>query len=118
VVTDHEALGFFKNQQHLMSRQTRWMEFMERFDYTIEYIEGEENKVADCLSCYYQSDKDGDVVAPQDFVNADMHLDPEGDDLPNGRMAEFCVIREAVEPRVVEAQELANVKGSDDRRDE
>jgi hypothetical protein len=29
VVTDHKALRFFKTQQRLTSRQTRWMEFLE-----------------------------------------------------------------------------------------
>jgi hypothetical protein len=118
VVTDHEALGFFKNQQRLTGRQTRWMEFLERFDYTIEYVKGETNKVADCLSRYYQSDEGEESHPKHVYVDVDVILDPEGDDLPNGRVEEFRAaraksgrrkraLREATEERVREAQDLA-----------
>ena len=50
VVTDHKALEFFKTQIHLSARQTRWMEYLVRFDFDIRYIKGELNKVADALS--------------------------------------------------------------------
>jgi len=122
VVTDHEALGFFKNQQRLTSRQTRWMEFLERFDYTIEYIQGEENKVADCLSRYFQSDLEGEGHPSHEYVRADVRLDPEGDDLPAGRLAEVRAVREDLkrggkgpptkksEPRVAKGKARASVR--------
>ena len=88
-MTDHEVLGFFKTQQRLMSRQTRWMEFLERFNYSIKYIKGETNKVADHLSRYYQSNE-GEAIHPTHiYVTADIILDPEGDDLPSGHVEEF-----------------------------
>ena len=56
VVMDHKALEFFKMQRKLSSRQTCWMEYLSRFDFDIRYIKGITNKVADSLSCYYESD--------------------------------------------------------------
>jgi hypothetical protein len=35
VVTDHEALEFFKDQKWLSGWQVHWMEYLERFDYSI-----------------------------------------------------------------------------------
>ena len=49
VVTDHKALEFFKTQTLLTSRQTRWMDYLARFDFDIRYVKGSLNKVADAL---------------------------------------------------------------------
>ena len=68
VVTDHRALEFFKTQRRLSSRQMRWMEYLSRFDYDIQYIKGTSNKVADSLSRYYQSDMDEDNHPSYDYV--------------------------------------------------
>jgi hypothetical protein len=50
VVTNHRALEFFKTQRKLSSCQMRWMEYLSRFDYDIQYVKGVSNKVADSLS--------------------------------------------------------------------
>ena len=117
VVTDHRALEFFKTQRKLSSRQMRWMEYLSRFDYDIQYVKGVSNKVADSLSRYYQSDTGDDVHPPYDFVNADVQLDPEGEDLPWNRIVEIRAIsarpqkrplREATEERDTLAESFAN----------
>jgi hypothetical protein len=54
VVTDHEALEFFKMQKNLSGRQACWMEFLSRSGFDIRYVKGQDNKVADTLSCYYE----------------------------------------------------------------
>ena len=56
VVTDHKALEFFKMQSHLSSTQTRWIDYLTRFDFGIRYVKGTSNKVADALSRYYEHD--------------------------------------------------------------
>ncbi|KAJ3543853.1 hypothetical protein NM688_g5811 [Phlebia brevispora] len=93
IVTDHKALEFFKTQPWLSQRQTRWMEYMSRFDYDIEYVKGETNKVADCLSRYYLNDADGEVHPYDDYVSIDVRLDPEGEDLPQDHLAEVRAMR-------------------------
>jgi len=119
IVTDHRALEFFKTQRRLSSRQMRWMEYLSRFDYDIQYIKGTSNKVADSLSRYYQSDTWEDVHPSYDFVSADLKLDPEGEDLPWNRVVEIRAIsdeardrpiREATEEREVLAEQLANTR--------
>jgi RNase H-like domain found in reverse transcriptase len=82
VVTDHKALDFFKTQSHLSSRQTRWIDYLARFNFDIRYIKGTLNKVADALSRYYKHNYWTEVPGMQDYVNADIRLDPEHDDLP------------------------------------
>ena len=64
------------------------MEYLSRFDYNIQYIEGTSNKVADSLSRYYQSDMVEDNHPSYDYVTVDAQLDPEGEDLPWIRMIE------------------------------
>jgi len=50
VLTDHRPLQHIQNQPHLSARQTRWSEFLQQFDLTIEYQQGKSNVVADALS--------------------------------------------------------------------
>ncbi|KAJ3475069.1 hypothetical protein NLI96_g12079 [Meripilus lineatus] len=118
VVTDHKALTFMKEIPRLNSRQTRWMEFLQRFSYNIKYVEGHLNKVADSLSRYFASDDWNEIHPIQDYVNADQRLDPTGADLPLDRNNELRAmrtqkelrvirLREEVEPRTLEAAELS-----------
>jgi hypothetical protein len=82
VVTDHQALEFFKTQDQLSSHQTRWMEYLSWFDFDIRYIRGKLNKVADCLSCYYESNMWYDVYDVSEYVDANVQLNPTLDDVP------------------------------------
>jgi transposase InsO family protein len=50
VVTDHKSLVHLQTQPHLSPRQRRWQEFLQEFNFIIEYQEGKHNAVADGLS--------------------------------------------------------------------
>lgn len=89
VVTDHKALEFFKTQRRLSSRQTRWMEYLSRFDFDITYVKGIVNKVADALSRYHESDTWHDIHPLSEYVNADKRLDANLEDLPWDRVQEI-----------------------------
>lgn len=52
ITTDHKALLFVKNWKLYNSRVTRWILYLEQFDYEIQHIAGKENIVADVLSRY------------------------------------------------------------------
>ncbi|KZT20568.1 hypothetical protein NEOLEDRAFT_1024018, partial [Neolentinus lepideus HHB14362 ss-1] len=67
----------------------RLMEYLSRFDYTIHYIKGKSNKVADCFSCYYESDNIDDLQPEDEYVVADRYLDPKGEDLPPIQLEEL-----------------------------
>ena len=100
------------------------MEFFSQFDYDITYVRGKINVVADCLSRYYKNDLPDETHDVSEYVNADVRIDPEGEDLPWGRTGELKQLetagsrevsmymrtrrlREASEPRTLEAGELA-----------
>ena len=89
MVTDHKSLEFFKTQRKLSSQQARWMEYLSRFDFDIRYVKGVANKVADALSRYFESDTKLDAIPPSDFVTADVHLDPELQDVSPERELEI-----------------------------
>ena len=57
------------------------MNYLSRYDYNIHYMKGEQNKVVDCLSCYYENNTLADECPPEAYTNADVRLDPQGDDL-------------------------------------
>ncbi len=131
VITDHKALEFFKTQVNLMGRQMRWTDYLSRFNFDIMYIKGENNKVADCLSCYYENDTNDDVHKAQAYVQADARIDLNGEDMPANRFTEIkgsivkiCAMREEahhrshwlqewLELRDIEAKEMADAKESE-----
>src|ERR1700730_16919966 len=106
IVTDHKALTFFKDTPYTTQRRMRWWEYLSRFDYSIEYIEGSTNKVADSLSRYYQSDEPEETHDVSEYVNADSRLDPDDEDLPIMRTTELIGMRVGLRPRKAKAPEV------------
>ena len=47
---DHSGLKYLFGQPTLNSRQSRWLEFLNEYDYDIKHIKGKENKVVDALN--------------------------------------------------------------------
>ncbi|KAF8232687.1 hypothetical protein L208DRAFT_1271034, partial [Tricholoma matsutake] len=66
------------------------------FDIDITYIKGKLNKVADCLSQYYESDTLMDTHQPHKYVQADVCIDPAGDNLPGQWYREAPSISEKI----------------------
>jgi RNase H-like domain found in reverse transcriptase/Reverse transcriptase (RNA-dependent DNA polymerase)/Integrase zinc binding domain/Chromo (CHRromatin Organisation MOdifier) domain len=50
ILSDHRSLQHFSTQPLLSARQARWKDALAEFDFTIQYIEGPKNVVADALS--------------------------------------------------------------------
>lgn len=48
--TDHLPLKYYRTQPKQNSRQIRWFQFLDEFDFDIVYKPGSQNKVADALS--------------------------------------------------------------------
>ena len=87
IITNHKPLKYLSTQQKLSSRQIQWSDYLSQFNAEIVYMKGVENKVANCLSCYYEME--GGKGAQNeciDWANTDMRLVPEGDDLPQDRL--------------------------------
>ncbi|KIK12903.1 hypothetical protein PISMIDRAFT_18393 [Pisolithus microcarpus 441] len=125
VIMDHKAL-LLCTQQRLSSRQMHWMDYLSHFDTEIIYVKGSENKVADCLSRYYETDG-GDEAQKEtvEWAMANIRLDPEGDDLPIDRLRELHLaamrdetpkIREPTEEHRAEADALR--QHAEQRREE
>ena len=117
ICTDHEALKYLLTKKHLTRRQTRWVDYLSRFDFDILHVPGTDNKVADCLSRYYEALPDNTIIKEHEYVTVDQKLDPDGDDLPLHRAVEVRRLRSSVtrrkkhlddarSQRDIEAQEL------------
>ena len=50
VKTDNVATSYFQSQKNITPKQSRWQDFLEEFDYILEYKPGSGNVVADALS--------------------------------------------------------------------
>ena len=87
VVTDHQALIYFKAKKHTAGRHIQWQNFFHGFKCDILYVEGHKNKVADALSQYYESSTVDDLHY-DDYVSADIRIDKNGEDLPLSRLEE------------------------------
>ncbi|GBG88263.1 hypothetical protein CBR_g46829 [Chara braunii] len=48
--TDHQTLKWIKTQPALSDALKRWIEVIDQYDFKLEYLKGEYNKVADTLS--------------------------------------------------------------------
>ncbi|GBG78433.1 hypothetical protein CBR_g26462 [Chara braunii] len=48
--TDHQSLKWIKTQPALSNTLERWIEVIDQYDFKLEYLKGEYNKVADALS--------------------------------------------------------------------
>jgi len=68
IFTDHKALEFLQTHKNLSPCQTRWLETLSDFDFTIEYIPGETNILTDALSHMYSADPAGTVHAMSEYV--------------------------------------------------
>lgn len=115
IVTDHEALETIKttNRDGKSGRLVRWDEYLSRFTFTVTHVPGEKNKVADCLSRYYENDRTDEVHDSHHYSNADVRLDPNYEDLTDLRLKEIQSVsirakrlHEREEIRVEEADQL------------
>jgi hypothetical protein len=50
IMTDHKGLEYIQTTKNLTGRRARWAQLMDEFDYSIKYITGKSNVVADALS--------------------------------------------------------------------
>lgn len=118
VATDHEALEAIKtvSRDGRSGRLIRWEEFLSRFNFTIRHVPGDQNKVADCLSRYYENDAFDEIHDSHHYVSADSRLDPNFEDLPEVRVRELASsspalllarrVRDRDEDRVMEADAM------------
>lgn len=51
IYLDHKTLEYFMTQKDLSRQQARWQEFLAQYEFEIKYVRGEDNTVADALSC-------------------------------------------------------------------
>jgi hypothetical protein len=79
--TDHRTLQHFMGQKNLSPRQHRWLDILNEFSFTINYIPGETNILANALSRIYSDEPKGMVRAESEYVGKDDE-DSEGNDLP------------------------------------
>lgn len=83
MVTDHKSLEFFQKKDHVNPHQMWWQQFFTWFSFNIMWVEGELNKVVDCLSWYHLYDGTPDEeLAYSDLVTTDFCLDHNREDLP------------------------------------
>src|SRR6266481_5727187 len=114
IVTDHKSLEYFETQPSLSSRQTRWWEYLSRFNFTVKHVAGPTNRVADCLSRYYETDGPDEQHPAHEFVSVDAQLDPDGETLPAQRYVELRSaaarqsrrLAERVKQRIVDSEQM------------
>ena len=122
VVTNHQALTFFNKVPARSQRRMRWWEYLARFDFKMQYLKGEKNKVADALSRYFTSNRLDEKHDVSVYINMDSRLDPSGEDLTIARTAKLTSfkvdimlsddrqekIQDHVKDRMKEAEQLSD----------
>ena len=74
------------------------------------HIDGIDNKVADCLSHYYENDTSEDNHSENTYVNADIRLDPDGKLLPTDCYMELCAAATRWSKCLAKQQESRHIK--------
>ena len=74
------------------------------------HIDGVDNKVADCLSRYYENDMSEDNHLENTYVNADIRLDPDGELLPTDRNMKLHAAVTRWSKRLTKRQESHHIK--------
>ena len=64
VQTDHKNLQYFKEPHKMNSRQARWLEFLQDFDYQLKHITGSSNTIANLLSRHKDLNKGVNTEKP------------------------------------------------------
>ena len=67
-LTDHKGLIHLLNQRNLSGQQACWIKKISIFVFEIVYIAGNENVVADALSCIYSNDSAGTECARSEYT--------------------------------------------------
>jgi hypothetical protein len=70
VLTDNKNLNYFRTKQFPTDRQTRWIDFLSKFDLQIRYHPGKQSKVPDLLS------RRADHIPEEDLVEEPQVLLP------------------------------------------
>ena len=111
-LTDHKGLVYLLNQKNLSGRQARWLEKISSFTFTVVYIAGSENVVADALSRIYSNDSVGTVRARSEFMYHDVNDDDTTaiDGTERSSINEDLPVLAGIEARI------ATRRGSRDRR--
>ena len=73
------------------------------------HVDGVDNKVADCLSCYYENNTSEDNHSENTYVNADIRLDPDGELLPTDHYMELHAAATRQSKRLAERQESHHI---------
>nr|VWO95354.1 Uncharacterized protein [Ganoderma boninense] len=71
ICTDHKALEYLMGQKNLSPRQHRWLDVLNEFNFTVHYIPGETNILADALSRIYSDEPLGIERARSEYVGED-----------------------------------------------
>ena len=74
------------------------------------HIDGIDNKVADCLSRYYENDMSEDNHLENTYVNVDIRLDPDGELLPTDHYMELHAASTRQSKRLTERQESHHIE--------
>ena len=75
--TDHEPLKSIRKKKDPRGKIARWLCELEHFDYRVHYVNGKDNKVADCLSRVEDVFvfKDGEEVLSISIADIKKHQD-------------------------------------------
>ena len=74
------------------------------------HVDGIDNKVADCLSHYYENDTSEDNHSENTYVNADMRLDPDGELLPTDCYMELYAAATRWSKQLAKQQESRHIE--------
>ena len=74
------------------------------------HIDGVDNKVVDCLFCYYENDTSDDNHLENTYVNADIRLDPDGELLPIDHYMEICAAATSQSKHLAKRQESHHIE--------
>ena len=112
ILTDHNNLRYFSTKQFLSARQSRWAEFLAKFDFNLRYRPGRQASVPDKLSRRPDFDRDIPkddaqiLISPEKFEAIPHRINSLADEFQGIPFGRDIFVEQAKDPLILKFNQL------------
>jgi transposase InsO family protein len=108
IVTDHQSLRYMMTQKSLGERQQRWANFLNRYEFEIQYRRGKTNYLADALSRLHEDNSSSTDLYLQDPTETTHNPPTITDDQYSAMVSSASSLEPMDDEQLTQASQLMN----------